>query len=583
MSVVHTAPGALTNASAAPAAKAVRMFGRYQLLRLLGKSERTMVWLAMDTRIQQEAMLAIPRVQPNAEGAQAWLQVVRRAGRLNHPCLATPIEIGEQDRWPYVAYERGPWVTWSERMGRDGLAAQDLARWSAQVAQGLAFAHEAGVAHHDLQPWHLLVDDTDKACLIGLEVAHPVQAEGAGDVWRQARDAGANDVLALGLVMYQGLVAQPALEEPDVGRVIRRMPPIGHEFVRLPWAVPRPVPDPLRAIVNRATDRQERHRYRNPRTLQRALEGWLKTVGDQDSGPLSLLLDRLRSVGVLPAQPGGADRVAHLALLERSRTSELAEIIIDDLALTFELLRLVNGAQVSSDGPVLMLRRAVAMVGLEGVRRAALSLRQWPGPMDEAAATEMAALLRRVKRAGRIAVRLAPAGYDPEVLLLVTALQNLGRLVVQYHFPDEMAQIRKLMQPQEPIAAGAPSEPGMTAEAASFAVLGANLEELGLAVARHWGLDEGVVQMARRLPLGSPVHTPEGDGEILRTTACCANELVDALGLSPKRMQAALHLVVQRYARPLGLTGRDMQDALQAEAQNSPAAAAPAAGARLRA
>jgi len=400
-----------------------------------------------------------------------------------------------------------------------------------------------------------------------LEVAGrpPEAAAGAMDELRAVRDAAVTDVLALGIVMHQALAGVAALEEPDVGRVIARMPPLGPDFVRLPWTVPRPVPEPLRAIVNRATDRQPRQRYRNARTLQRALEGWLKTSSEQDGGPLALLLDRLRTVGVLPAQPGGADRVAHLALMERGRTSELAETVLGDIALTFELLRQVNsaqvhGASVSGDGPVLMLRRAIAMLGLEGVRRAALSLRAWPGPMNEQAAEEMQTLIRRVQRAGRVAIRLAPAGYDGEVIYLITLMQNLGRLMVQYHFPEEAMQIRRLTQ----VADG--GEPGMTAEAASFAVLGTDVEALGVAVVRHWGLDETVQQMIRRFPPDAPVHHPENDNDILRTTASCANDLVDAMTLPAKMVNAGLGAVARRYARALNLTPRDLQDALQSDA-----------------
>ena len=58
--------------------------------------------------------------------------------------------------------------------------------------------------------------------------------------------------------------------------------------------------------------------------------------------PILLLLDRMRAVGLLPAMPGGAGRAARLALLQRERSNELAEIVIQDLGLTFELLRSVN-------------------------------------------------------------------------------------------------------------------------------------------------------------------------------------------------------------------------------------------------
>jgi non-specific serine/threonine protein kinase len=276
--------------------------------------------------------------------------------------------------------------------------------------------------------------------------------------------------------------------------------------------------------------------------------------------------------------------------MESARTNDLAEIVLEDIALSFELLRMVNNAQVggsriSGDGPVLMLRRAIAMLGVDGVRRAALSLRRWPGPMNAEAAAEMETLMRRVKRAGRVATRLVPAGYDGEVVYLITLLQNLGRLLVQYHFPEEAGQIRRLMQPtlvtHQSKTPGVPpeqkEEPGMSPEAASYAVLGADLEALGAAVARHWGLDDSVQHMIRRIPPTAPVRAPESDADILRVSASCANDLVDAMGQPAQRAPKALNSVVQRYARALGLSAKDMQDALQGEgARRAAPAPAPA-------
>ena len=47
--------------------------------------------------------------------------------------------------------------------------------------------------------------------------------------------------------------------------------------------------------------------------------------------------------------PGAADRAAHLALMEGARTSDLADLVLEDIALSFELLRMVNNAQVAGD------------------------------------------------------------------------------------------------------------------------------------------------------------------------------------------------------------------------------------------
>ena len=540
-----------------------------------------MAWRARDPHNERDLVLVMPRQQPATPAAlTAWLERARRGARLSHPNLAHAIEVGAQEHWPFVAYDAAIGSALSERPApRDGEACADIAQWMAQALAGLAFAHDAGVAHADLQPFLLTLSENGTVRVLGLEVADAHAGEphseivAAGETLRQMRDAAERDVLALGLVMHGMLAAAPALEQPDVSRVIALMPPLGRESVRLPWDLPRQVPEALRTIANRATDRQPRQRYRNARTLARALEGWLEADAGQDTDAHAKLIERVRQIGALPALPGGAARAARLALMERQHTEEMAQVVLRDPALCFELLRSVNsaqvrGTQISGNGPVLTIRRAIAMVGLDGVRRSANGLRQWPGPLDAAGARDLEQTINTAMHAARMAQWLRPAGYDAEVVSLVALIQNLGRLVVQYHFADEMAQVRRLMLPAtlpgaEPDAA---PEPGMSEQAAAYAVLGADIEGMGAAVARWWGMDESVLHMTRRLPTNVPVRQVETDDDMLRTVASAANEAVDALSVPAQQQIAAVNRVAQRYARALSITARDLQSALQASA-----------------
>ena len=83
----------------------------------------------------------------------------------------------------------------------------------------------------------------------------------------------------------------------DVGHAARRLPPSGAQALRLPRRLAQRLAEPLRAIVDRATEAQPRLRYRNARTLLHALDGWLQTAAGGDAGPLARLTDRVRSVG----------------------------------------------------------------------------------------------------------------------------------------------------------------------------------------------------------------------------------------------------------------------------------------------
>jgi len=580
-------PAPSNEPTASTPAAAVRYFGRFQLLRLLGKSERLMAWLVADSRSGQDLMLVLPRQPPPSPTVrEQWQHAVRMAARLNHPNLAPAVEIGLHEHWPFVTYDANEGATLRDRLPAQGLPAADAAQLLAQALQGLAYAHEAGAAHRDPQLFLMIVSDSGTLRWAGLEAAGAEPPEGSigspGQVaepggMRARQDAAQRDVLAIGIAAHELLTGKPALDEVDIGRVARLLPPHGRDILRLAWDTPQPLPDPLRAIVNRATDRQERQRYRNARTLQHALEGWLKADASSGGGPLALLQDRIRAAGVLPSSPGAAQSAARLALMDRERTHELAEVVLQDIALAFEMLRAVNvaqvrGAQVSGSGPVLTVRRAITMLGLDGVRRSALTLRPWPGPLAEPAAAELAQLIERVKHAGHIAVALRPAGYDDEVVYLITLLQNLGRLLVQYHLADEAQQIQRLMQPAPPAAPGEREEPGMSEEGAAYAVLGVDIEAIGAAVARQWGLDEAVLHMVRRLPVATPVRSAESDDDLLRATASCGNEAADALLLPAPQMMQALQRIVQRYGRVLGLTMLELQAAL---APVQPTASAP--------
>ncbi len=565
----------------APHEKALRKLGRFEMRQLLGRSTRCMAWRATDTRSGQSLLLVLPRQQPSdAAALAAWIEQASRGARLHHPNLAPAMEVGEQERWPFVAYEDTLGLTLAERQPpREGEAPAEVARWMAQALSGLAFAHDAGLAHHDIQPFLLTVTDTGGVRVLGLEVAArdsafaplPTNNGEVNQGLRQARIAAEHDVLALAIVMHGLLAGAPALEQNDVASVITRLPPHGRETLRLPWDLPRPVPEPLRVIANRGTDRQPRQRYRNARTLARALEGWLEADGNQDSDAHLQLIERVRQIGALPALPGAAARAARLALMEREHTEELAQVVLRDPALSFELLKSVNsasvrGTQVSGNGPVLTIRRAIAMIGLDGVRRCALGLRNWPGPLDESGAGDLEQRVDRALRAARVAQSLRPAGYDAEVVSLVALMQNLGRLVVQYHFADEMRQIERLKQPSQEDAPGAAPEPGMSEQAAAYAVLGADIESMGAAVARWWGMDDAVLHMIRRLPTQLPVRQADTDDDVLRCVASAANEAVDALALPAASRTSAIERVGQRYARVLNLTAKDVHEALQVSA-----------------
>lgn len=574
-----------------PAATPLRTFGHFELRALLSKSARSLMWRVFDSRHSQELLLCMPRDKPNSAAAlEHWLRMARGGERVQHPHVAPVFEIGQVEGWPYLAYERALGETLDERLARQNAPLPlESAGWIAQLLEGLAFAHEAGHAHRDLQPASLVIDAADKVRLIGLEVAQevfPASVDFSTVTRRAVRESAEEDVLCAGLLLHRILSGKPVLDEPDLQAVVQQLAPssgqASREIVRLGWETPHPIPDPLRAICNRATDRQARQRYHLARSFLRALDGWRQAAAHDSGGPIVLLLDKLQRVGHLPTTFAGMHRFTGGSGLEAQHASALSEMALKDMALSLELVRRVNNAMrqsghraADSGETILNLQRAIQMLGLQGLQQAANSLKPWPGPLQPVAAELLRQLMARVSKAAQVAQALRPAGYDAEVVQLITVMQNLGRLLLQYHFPDDAQQIRQLMVPPEPTQ-DQPHPAAMREQAAAYAVLGCDLDALGAAVARHWGLGDELLQMIRRQPQDAAVHAARNDADTIRLTCSLANELIDALGLPEARRRPAVEVATRRYAKVLGIGLRDVMEALNPGAQR-PAAATVAA------
>nr|MBP8191203.1 protein kinase [Aquabacterium sp.] len=297
---------ATTNTNAPPRA-APKQFGRFLLNQLISKSAASSTWLATDPLLKQEVLLFVPKkAQTKAQLRQAWVDHAQSISRLKHPKLAEVLEVGEHDGWTFMSCMRGKTQTLAERLATGTAPTPvEAAIWMADVIDGLAYVHEAGKAHYDLGLHNILIDGAGRASLAGIGTGADTDTlaflSTHDNDRQQVRAASERDVLMAGLIMHRVLAGHPALDDSDMGSAASR---VGREIVRLPWTTPHTVPETLRAIVNRATDRQQRQRYLNARTLLSAIQSWIKTNAQEGGGPLLLLLDRLNTVGHLPNRPG---------------------------------------------------------------------------------------------------------------------------------------------------------------------------------------------------------------------------------------------------------------------------------------
>ncbi len=549
--------------------------GRFELRRELGQGAQATVWLGYDPRLERE--VAVKLMRPGAETADdkasvtQWLQEARSVSRLNHPHIVPVFEADVHDGQPYLVFEYVEGKTLSETLRARGapLAPREAVTTMLGVLDALQAAHASGVVHRDLKPSNILIDPAGRARVMDFGIAaRIVHRAGAGsgghrivgtpgymspEAARGEAPTPAMDVFAAGLVLTEMLAGRPLIVERDPYRAIHRA---ANEDLVLPASLREDVDDRLRALLLRAIDRDAAQRMPSAAALRDALQAWLTPpavpITSGASGALDFLLRRMRHKSDFPALSDSVVRIQRVANSENESLASLSAEILKDVALTNKLLRMVNTAHYaqSGNGSISTVSRAVALVGFAGIRNMALSLVLLEHMQDKLQAGHLKEEFLRSLMAGSLASQLCSVSLEREEAFLGALFQNLGRLLTKFYFPEEARQVEQAM-----------TSPGVTLgeEAASIQALGMSYEELGLGVARSWGLPDAL-QRCMRKPRGEP---PAGanlrPADRLRWLTLAANEVATTLLQSePAQAEARVAAVAERYTRVLGVNPDEM-------------------------
>jgi predicted ATPase/tRNA A-37 threonylcarbamoyl transferase component Bud32 len=134
-------------------------FGRYNILAPLGAGGMGEVYRARDCRLGRELAIKILSRKLSA-GKQDLARFEREAcsaSGLNHPNIVTIFELGQVDSTYYIAMELVDGELLRDMINAGPIPLQKAIHLAAQIADGLAKAHEANIVHRDLKPENLMV------------------------------------------------------------------------------------------------------------------------------------------------------------------------------------------------------------------------------------------------------------------------------------------------------------------------------------------------------------------------------------------------------------------------------------------
>ncbi len=211
--------------------------GRYRLVDLLDESGGARFWRAHDSVLERHVALHI--IDADDERSAALLEAARRSATVLDPRLLRVLDAEQVDGLCYVVNEWGAGISLDILVATQGPAGARRAAWLvAQVADAIATAHDADVAHGRLVPENVLIDRHGEVKIIGLCVDAAMHG--------LAGDRIATDVTDLAGLLYCSLTGKwPGVSSSDVPAA-----PVHHGHALRPRRVRAGVPGQLDALCD---------------------------------------------------------------------------------------------------------------------------------------------------------------------------------------------------------------------------------------------------------------------------------------------------------------------------------------------
>jgi serine/threonine protein kinase len=267
--------------------------GPYEIRGLLGSGGMGEVHLAHDSRLGRDVAIKVLPAAFATDPARMrrFEQEARAASGLNHPAIVTVHDIGSSDSHPFLCMELIDGETLRQLIEDGPLPVRRVLTIGAQVADGLAKAHEAGIIHRDLKPENVMVtrDGFAKILDFGLAklveharheadtVAKPLTNPGTllgttsymSPEQAMGREADArSDQFSLGAVLYELITGRRAFDKPSTVETLSSI--VRDEVAPIRDHQPS-TPTPVAWIIERCLEKDPNDRYASTRDLARDL------------------------------------------------------------------------------------------------------------------------------------------------------------------------------------------------------------------------------------------------------------------------------------------------------------------------
>ena len=269
----------------------------FEIVAPLGAGGMGAVYRARDIVLKRDVAIKVLPENWTRDPARLlrFEQEAQASAALNHPNIISIFHIGQFDGSPYIVTELLEGETLRDRLHHGPMRLRELLDFGAQLAQGLAAAHDAGIIHRDLKPENIFLtkDGRLKILDFGLAKLDPEKSpstDGSTVTLRPHTEAGhvmgtvgymspeqvrglpadaRSDIFAVGTILYEMATGQRAFKKATSADTMAAVlnedpPPVSHVVAN--------VPPGLQRIIHRCVSKSPDQRFQHASDLAFALE-----------------------------------------------------------------------------------------------------------------------------------------------------------------------------------------------------------------------------------------------------------------------------------------------------------------------